>query len=157
MSLPTCLLNSGGAHWSYVIVDCKRGLLFNLHNPQRNNIPSCLISDHACLFHHINSGYVMLCFPCAIYQPHRKPRPPPAIAYMTHHNKEMLQEVQKEQDIGSCEQWLNIKNDQDYLHPVEKKPGRLRVRPVALYLKIYVWKSKFHWQRYLFSSMSHHL
>ena len=36
--------------------------------------------------------------------------------------KEMLQKVQKEQDIGSCEQWLNIKNDQDYLHPVEKKP-----------------------------------
>ena len=42
---------------------------------------------------------------------------------MSHHNKEMLQEVQRKQDIGSCEQWLSIMNDRDYLLPIEKKPG----------------------------------
>ena len=42
---------------------------------------------------------------------------------MSHHNKEMLQEVQRKQDIGSCEQWLSIMNDRDYLLPIKKKPG----------------------------------
>ena len=40
---------------------------------------------------------------------------------MARPNKEMLQEVRIDQNIGSCEQWLNIKNDQDYLHPIEKR------------------------------------
>lgn len=26
----------------------------------------------------------------------------PALSYMSHHNKEMLQDVRREQDIGSC-------------------------------------------------------
>jgi len=30
----------------------------------------------------------------------------PALSYMSHHNKEMLQEVQSDQDIGSYEKWL---------------------------------------------------
>ena len=42
---------------------------------------------------------------------------------MAHHNKKMLQDVQREQDISSCEQWFDIKNDGDYLHPKKKKPG----------------------------------
>ena len=39
----------------------------------------------------------------------------------------MLQEEWKDQDVGSCEQWLNIKNNWDYSHSIEKKP-RLFVR-----------------------------
>ena len=35
---------------------------------------------------------------------------------MSHHKKEMHQEVRSEH-------WLNVKNDQDYFHLIEKKPG----------------------------------
>ena len=35
----------------------------------------------------------------------------------------MLQEVLRDQDIGSCEQWLSVKNGQDYLHPIENRSG----------------------------------
>ena len=81
----------------------------------------------------------------------------PALAYMSHHNKEMLQEEQKEQDIGSCEQWLNIKNDQDYLHPVEKKPG-LFVRQTGCFIFKYLCVAiKVPLAEISFSSMSHQL
>lgn len=49
----------------------------------------------------------------------------PTLSYMAHHNKETLQEVRGELTIGKFEQWLDIKNDQDYLHTIEKKLGLL--------------------------------
>ena len=81
----------------------------------------------------------------------------PALAYMSHHNKEMLQEEQKEQDIGTCEQWLNVKNDRDYLHPVEKKPG-LFVRQTGCFIFKYLCVAiKVPLAEISFSSMSHQL
>ena len=45
------------------------------------------------------------------------------LTYMSDYNKEMLQEVWRDQHISSFGDWLSIKNDRDYLHPIEKKPG----------------------------------
>ena len=98
----------------------KLGLLFNLTNHQRINLPSSMTVYFTT---RVDRGYNQLgnprryAFFCGIYRPQRKPRPsPPPLAYMSHHNKEMLQEVRSEQ-------WLSVKNNQDYLHLIEKKPG----------------------------------
>ena len=47
----------------------------------------------------------------------------PALAYMWQHHSEQLRNVRLEQDVGSCEMLLIIKNDRDYLHSVHRKPG----------------------------------
>ena len=44
---------------------------------------------------------------------------------MAHHNKELLQKVRRDQDMGCCEQWLSIKDEPDYLYPMEKRQGLL--------------------------------
>ena len=52
LSIPTHSVDQGGACWFWCFVDHKLGLLLNLTNPQRINIPSCpsMTNDH--LLHH---------------------------------------------------------------------------------------------------------
>ena len=79
-----------------VIVDHKLGLLFNLTNHQ--------LKPQACML-----------FPVKTVDIKESIDLIPALSYMFHHNKEILQEVRRDQDIGSCEQWLSVKIGQDYL------------------------------------------
>ena len=104
-----------------VLVDRNFGLLFNLTNPQRINVPSCLCMT---IFSTTLKGIMIsldlqacMLSPMESINIRERLDLLPALSYKAHHNKKILQEVQREQDISSCEQWFHIKNDGDNLHP----------------------------------------
>ena len=64
----------------------------------------------------------------------------PALAYMLHHFSKQLRTVRLQQDVRSCETWIRIKNDRDYLHPVHHKPGisLRRTRYVVFWIPMHI-------------------
>jgi len=47
----------------------------------------------------------------------------PTLAYMSHHHAEQITQLRRSQQEGSCQMWLNIRNDRDYHHPVRRESG----------------------------------
>ena len=47
----------------------------------------------------------------------------PTLKYLEHQNPLALSDLKDQVERGGCSTWLNIKNDQDYLHPMRREPG----------------------------------
>ena len=47
----------------------------------------------------------------------------PTLKYLEHQNSRALRDLNNRVECGGCTTWLNILNDQDYLHPLRRKPG----------------------------------
>ena len=47
----------------------------------------------------------------------------PTLKYLEHQNSHAMSDLNDRLERGSCSTWLNIKNDQDYLHPLRREPG----------------------------------
>ena len=47
----------------------------------------------------------------------------PTLKYLEHQNSRALKDLNDRVERGGCSTWLNIKNDQDYLHPLRHEPG----------------------------------
>ncbi len=47
----------------------------------------------------------------------------PTLKYLEHQNSLALSDLNNMVERSGCSTWLNIKNDQDYLHPLPREPG----------------------------------
>ena len=47
----------------------------------------------------------------------------PTLKYLEHQNSRALSDLNGRVESGGCSTWLNVKNDQDYLHPLRREPG----------------------------------
>lgn len=45
------------------------------------------------------------------------------LSYYKHKNKKVINLVAEKQQVGGCNTWIKIANDQDYLYPVITKRG----------------------------------
>ena len=45
------------------------------------------------------------------------------LKYLEHQNSRALSDLNDRVERGGCTTWLNIHNDQDYLHPLRREPG----------------------------------
>lgn len=110
-----------------IILDCQFGLLFNLTTPKKINHPGCLMfSIYGTTLEEVfisldPQAHMLLSVQAMDLR--ESEHLLPALPYMAHQNSELIRNVQLEQNVGSCEAWLHIKNEHDYLQPVIRKAG----------------------------------
>ena len=71
----------------------------------------------------------------------------PILKYLEHQNSRALKDLNDRFERGGCFTWLNIKNDQDYLHPLRHEPGLFVTGPEKLYMNIIAGWLRFQVQR----------